>query len=160
MSEPDTFQLHLNRDVVKFTLHGLPDRPGIAAEIFKQLSSTGINVELVVQTASYGSSADISIVISEEFVSLTESKLQTLCTTLCAQGFYRDDEIGLLTLSQTNIFKVKGVAARFFRILANLSINIEMISTSFDCLTCCVRESDLSKAYQSLVDEFDIEQDH
>ncbi|MBU0517994.1 ACT domain-containing protein [bacterium] len=160
MSEERNFQLLLDRDVVKFTLQGVPDRPGIAAEIFTILSSAGINVELVIQTASYADVAEISLVIKDEFVFAAEQQLQNLCPDMCARGFYRDDGIGLITLSRKNIFKMPGIAARLFRVIANLSINIELISTSFDCLTCCIRETELSKAYQALVEEFDITQIH
>ncbi len=53
-----------NREITKLTLEGVPDRPGIAAEVFGSLGSQGFNIELVVSTGGSGGRADISLAVS------------------------------------------------------------------------------------------------
>ncbi|MFQ6032968.1 MAG: ACT domain-containing protein, partial [Candidatus Zixiibacteriota bacterium] len=54
-----------NTNIAKVTLHSVPDKPGIAAEIFGKLGSQGFNVELVVTGISYKGRTDISFAVAE-----------------------------------------------------------------------------------------------
>jgi aspartate kinase len=148
------FRVTLEKESVKFTLIGVPDKPGTAASIFSRLSAAGINVQLVVQTAGKGSLADISLAVQEKDVKATEEHLQTLQDELGVTEITRDDQVALISLEKEDLSKVPGCAARMFRTLANRNINIDLISTSLCSITCLIDAAEADGAHQAVCVEF------
>lgn len=148
------FSVKLEKNAVKFTLHGVPDQPGMAAEIFDRLSQAGINVELVVQSASGGSVADISLAVHQESFKSAHEELRNLKMEIQAEEISLVNDVALLTLEKENLSRSAGVAARMFRSLANLSINIDLISTSLDSITCLIARDRTQEAFEALLREF------
>jgi aspartate kinase len=148
------FQVTIDKDAVKFTLGGVPDIPGMAASIFSRLSISGINVQLVVQTAGKGPLADISLAVHEKDVLVTEEQLQELKSKLGFQEITRDNQVALLTLEKEDLSKIPGTAARMFRTLANRNINIDLISTSLCSITCLIDAATADEAFAAISAEF------
>lgn len=151
------FRVRLDKGAVKFTLHGVPDRPGMAAEIFDHLHGAGINVELVVQSAGSGSKADISLALLQVDLDHVQQQLERMQEAKQADRISRDENVALITLEKEGLTKTPGVAARMFRTLANLEINIDLISTSLQSITCLIAEDRAEEARRALVREFDTE---
>src|SRR4030042_1190424 len=55
-------------DVAKITIVGVPDHPGIAAQIFMPLAKAGISVDTIVQNASIKNITDLTFTIAESQV--------------------------------------------------------------------------------------------
>lgn len=120
-----------SRDEARLSLTNIPDRPGVAAAVFSPLAEVGINVDMIVQTASPDSkSTDITF-------SVTRGDLARATEVLHKQ----QKELGFVKLqSDPNVVKVSivgigmrshaGVAATMFKALADKGINIQVISTS------------------------------
>ena len=146
--------IHLEKQIVKFTLFGLIDRPGIAAEIFNRLNQGGINVELVVQTAGGGSTADLSIAVSQDDAASARSQLEGMQDLIEGGRISSGEEVALVTVEKTDLSRIPGIAARMFGTIARQHINIDLISTSLHCITCLIARDRAEEAHRALLDEF------
>src|SRR3982751_5557007 len=123
----------LDKNQAKVTLANVPDKPGVAARIFKALGEASINVDMIVQTASHGAgtpATDISFTLDKADL----LKAQKVLDTIKAETGYReviaDEKIGKLSIVGVGMRSHSGVAARMFETLAKEGVNIDMISTS------------------------------
>ncbi len=123
----------LDKNQAKITIVAVPDRPGVAARIFKALADAAINVDMIVQNISHGSGApttDISFTLDKPDL----LKAQKVIDGLQAEVGYRqaiaNEKIGKLSIVGVGMRSHSGVAAKMFETLAREGINIDMISTS------------------------------
>jgi aspartate kinase len=123
----------LDKNQAKVTLAAVPDKPGVAARIFKALGEAAINVDMIVQTASHGAgtpATDISFTLDKADL----LKAQKVAEKIKADTGYRevisDERIGKLSIVGVGMRSHSGVAAKMFEALANANVNIDMISTS------------------------------
>ena len=56
-----------DKKVAKITLLNVPDRPGIASQVFEELAAKDISIRLIIQSASSESRARITFILDEEF---------------------------------------------------------------------------------------------
>jgi aspartate kinase len=122
----------LDKNQAKITLAGVPDKPGTAARIFKALADGNINVDMIVQTASHGGagSTDISFTADKPELLKAAKVLDSLKAEVGFQQFVTDEKIGKLSIVGVGMRSHSGVAAKMFETLAQLGVNIDMISTS------------------------------
>lgn len=139
-----------NRNEAKISIVGVPDRPGIAAEVFGRISDSHIVVDMIIQNVGYNSRNDISFTVSKEDFAATLKIAETLCKELGAEKVISDEKIAKVSVVGVGMKTHCGVAAKMFRVLAENGINIEMISTSEIKISCVIRESDLDKAVQAI----------
>ena len=143
-----------NRDVTKITLEGVPDRPGIAAEVFGRLGSRGFNVELVVSTGGTAGRADISLAVARADQSNVLRAMEALRDEVGAQGLVVNSAVALVSIVGANLSTEPGIAGRMFRALSSGGINIEVISTSMSSVTCMIEEARTEEALRALKSEF------
>lgn len=148
------YRIRLQTDVIKFRLEGIPNHPGMAARIFDHLHQAGINVELVVHSASGGPQTDLSLVVREIDAEQTLQQLEALRDLTVNARIHQDRDTALITLEKEDLSKTHGAAARMFKALADLAINIDLISTSLDSITCLIAEESADAAYRALLCEF------
>jgi aspartate kinase len=139
----------------KLTVRGLPDTPGVAAELFEPMATKGINVDMIVQNVSSDGSTDISLTVPKASVSDARDIAERIAAEIGAGAVEVDEGIGKVSLVGAGMKSHPGVAAQVFRTLADAEINIEMISTSTIRISCVVREGDVGRAVQALHDAFD-----
>jgi aspartate kinase len=123
----------LDTNQAKFTLVGVPDRPGVAARVFEALAAAAISVDMIVQNISHGSETpltDLSFTVDKPDVAKARSAIESLKTDVGFKEVAIDDRIGKLSLVGVGMRTHSGVAAKMFGTLAREGINIEMISTS------------------------------
>ena len=141
----------------KVTLVGVKDRPGVAASIFKPLSTNLINVDMVVQNISAnGNETDLTFTIKTEDLNKTkkiiqENKKINFRKVLFEKGVSKISIIGV------GMITTPGVTFRMFQALANKKINIQVISTSEIKISVLVNKSDAKKALAVLHKEFKLE---
>jgi len=143
-----------NRDVTKITLEGVPDRPGIAAEIFGTLGAQGYNVELVVSTGGSVGRGDISLAVSRGQEEAILRALEALRDEVGAQALRASSTVSLVSIVGQHLSTEPGIAGRVFRALSARGINIEVISTSMSSVTCMIDESRTEEAVAALREEF------
>ena len=139
----------------KITLRGVPDRPGVAADIFETLAEARVNIDMIVQNSSEGGSTDLSFTVPAAQAEAARGAVSPLVARLGAEGMGVDPDIAKVSLVGAGMKSSPGVAARVFRTLAGARINIEMISTSTIRVSCVVRREKAEQAVQALHAEFD-----
>ena len=138
----------------KATVLGVPDRPGVAARVFRALADAGVNIDMIVQNVSADGATDISFTLPKTDVPAAESILDRLRGEIDARGIAFDPDIAKVSLIGAGMKSHPGVAADMFEALADAGINIEIISTSSIRVSCVVRASDVEKAVAAVHDKF------
>ncbi len=138
----------------KITVVGVPDRPGIAATVFRALADAQVNVDMIVQNVSTQGHTDISFTVPSDNLANARSVIERLVKDVEAAGFSSDENVGRVSLVGAGMKTNPGVAATMFETLANAGVNIEMISTSSIRISCVVAAGDLEKAVLVLHDAF------
>ncbi len=130
MESPIIRSVTYTTDEAKVTIRGVPDRPGVAAEVFSALAEAHVNVDMIIQNSSEQGHTDISCTIPGEDSANADRVLQTLVADLGAKGFSSNEAIAKVSVIGAGMRTNPGVAAKMFRTLADLGINLDMISTS------------------------------
>jgi aspartate kinase len=123
----------LDKNQAKVTLVGVPDRPGIAARIFRALADAAISVDMIVQNVSRAGNVpltDVSFTVDKPDLAKTRRLIEGLKTEIGFEEVTSDENIAKLSLVGVGMKSHAGVAAKMFETLAATGINIEMISTS------------------------------
>ena len=143
-----------NDKEVKFTLFGVPDKPGIAGTVFGSLSEIGTNVDMIVQNVSKESITDISFTAPSEQQKDVEDTLKNISKQLDAKGYDVDENIARISIIGAGMKSESGVASKMFKTLGDNKINISMISTSPIRVSCVISSNDIEKALNVLHEEF------
>ncbi|MDQ2677563.1 MAG: aspartate kinase [Actinomycetota bacterium] len=141
----------------KVTVGGVPDRPGIAANLFRRLADADINVDMIVQNASEGGITDISFTVPHSDLSAALEICRTKADDIGADHVTAEHRIAKVSVVGAGMKSNPGVAATMFETLADNGVNIGMISTSAIRISCVVAEDDADKAVQILHDVFELE---
>jgi aspartate kinase len=138
----------------KVTVSGVPDQPGIAARLFRQLADRDVNVDMIVQNVSDHGVTDISFTIPRGDLPTATDLCETLAGEIGATGVSSDADIARVSIIGAGMKSNPGVAATVFETLAGNGINIEMISTSAIRISCVVRADQTEDAVLALHDAF------
>jgi len=128
----------LNKNETKITVCNVPDRPGVAAKIFKDLATCGISVDMIVQNVSHIRQTDISFTVNKSDAAKTIKITNKVAKAIGAGDVLKDEDIARVSIVGVGMKSHSGVAAKMFVALAQDKINIEMISTSDISISCIV----------------------
>lgn len=123
----------LDKNQAKLTVVAVPDKPGMAARVFKALADAAINVDMIVQNISHGASSpttDISFTVEKADLAKANKVLAALQAEVGFKDVKVSEQVGKLSIVGVGMKSHTGVAAKMFETLAQHGINIEMISTS------------------------------
>jgi aspartate kinase len=123
----------LDKNQAKITMVGVPDRPGVAAHIFKAIADANINVDMIVQNVSHTPDApatDLSFTVDKPDLLKATKVIDGLKSAVGFREALADEKIGKLSIVGVGMRSHPGVAAKMFETLALAGINIDMISTS------------------------------
>jgi aspartate kinase len=140
----------------KVTVTGVPDKPGIAARLFRALADRAVNVDTIVQNTSLHGTTDISFTVPKTDLAMSLDVARALAPEIGAGEVMADDGIAKVSLVGAGMRSHPGVSATMFEVLATAAINIEMISTSSIRLSCVVRAERVEEAVRLLHDAFDL----
>ena len=143
-----------DRNQAKVTVIGVPDRPGIAADLFTAVAGASISVDMIIQNVSQGSLADISFTMPRSDIARALPLMEKAKDELGAQTIEVKDEIAKVSIVGVGMRSHSGVASRMFQTLSREGINIMMISTSEIKISCVLNEKDLNAAIRALHQEF------
>lgn len=138
----------------KVTIAGVPDRPGIAASLFRRLADANVNVDMIVQNVSEDGVTDISYTAPKEDLRTSLDITQALADEIGATGVTSDSDIARVSVVGAGMKSNPGVAATMFETLAGNGINIEMISTSAIRISCVIAADQLERAVVVLHDAY------
>lgn len=140
----------LDKNQAKVTLIGVPDKPGVAARIFKALGDGAINVDMIVQNVSHGSGSpatDLSFTVDKPDLLKANKVIESLQGEIGFRETSSDEKIGKLSIVGVGMRSHSGVAAKMFETLAQNGVNIDMISTSEIKISVVI---DLAKGEQAM----------
>ncbi|HEX3793538.1 MAG TPA: aspartate kinase [Acidimicrobiales bacterium] len=140
----------------KVTVSGVPDRPGIAAQLFRALADKSVNVDMIVQNTSTHGTTDISFTVPKTDLAVSVEAAQAHADDLGASGVTSDSDVSRVSLIGAGMKSHPGIAATMFETLAKEQINIDMISTSTIRTSCIVRTEDVERAVRSLHAAFEL----
>ena len=123
----------LDKNQAKITLVAVPDKPGVAARIFKAIGDANINVDMIVQNISHGAgtpATDLSFTIDKPDLPKARKVIDGLKAEVGFREAITDEKIGKLSIVGVGMKSHSGVAAKMFETLAREDVNIGMISTS------------------------------
>ena len=141
----------------KVTVRNVPDRPGIAARLFRALADANVNVDMIVQNTSVDGSTDISFTVPKADMGVAEKIVADVAEEIGAGGVTHDETIAKVSVVGSGMRTSPGIAAKVFETMATNGVNIEMISTSTIRITCVVARADMERAVQSLHTAFGLD---
>ncbi len=143
-----------NKDEAKLTLSGVPNRPGVAAAVFRTLALGGINVDMIIQNIGKSTDTDISFTVPRGEAENAVKALKKISKKVGFKSVSQDLNIAKVSVVGIGMRSHAGVAASMFEVLGKNKINIEMISTSEIKISCIVKRSNMEKAVKLLHKHF------
>lgn len=144
-------------DVAKITIAAVPDRPGIAYQIFHALAESNINVDIIVQNVSAQGVTDMSFTVNLADLAKTQSVLDPVVRNIGAKDLTSSVDLAKVSIVGTGIRSHPGYADKMFGSLAKEGINIVSITTSEIRITCLIDKDDVRKAVEALHAAFELE---
>jgi aspartate kinase len=141
----------------KITVSGVPDRPGVAAQLFRALADRSVNVDMIVQNASEKGHTDISFTVPHAELEASLGVVDELRGELGAKDVSSDADIARVSVIGAGMKTNPGIAASMFETLASHGINIDMISTSAIRISCVVAQPEVERAVQVLHEAFELD---
>jgi aspartate kinase len=120
----------IEKNQAKVTVRAVPDRPGVAAQVFNAVAGASIIIDMIVQNVSQDGTTDISFTLSKDELPKVESTLKPVVSAIGAKSLDIQGDIGKLSIIGVGMRSHSGVAAKMFEALSKAGINIVMISTS------------------------------
>lgn len=157
MEEPLIAGIAFNRDEAKLTMIGVPDTPGVAAQILGPIAEGNIEVDMIVQNISNEGLTDFTFTVNKSEYDQALEILRRQAETLGAREVYGDTGIVKLSLVGVGMRSHAGVASLMFDSLAAEGINIQMISTSEIKISVVVAEKYLELGTRALHRAFDLD---
>ena len=146
----------LDKNQAKVTLLGVPDRPGVASKIFKALSESAVNVDMIVQNVGHGTSPSTDLSFTVERTDLPKSLkvIENLRAESGINEVVSQEEMGKLSVVGVGMKSHSGIAAKLFEVLAEQNVNIDMISTSEIKISVVIKLAEGEKALKAVHDAF------
>lgn len=146
----------IDRQQAKITIAGVPDKAGVAGQIFSAVSAADIIVDMIVQNVSSHHTTDISFTVHESEAAKAEELLRPLIEQIGASELVAQTGLAKLSVVGIGMRSHSGVAARFFECLGRGGVNIQLISTSEIKIAVVIEEKDVERAAQLTHEEFRI----
>lgn len=134
----------------KITILGVPDRAGLAAQIFGPIAEAHIVVDMIIQNASEDGTTDVTFTVPESDYAKAMALVEKTAPLIQAKGIVGDTHIAKVSIVGVGMRSHAGVAAKMFDVLAEEGINIEMISTSEIKVSVVIAEQDEERAVTAL----------
>ena len=159
MEQPVVSGVMYDKDQSKVTIKGVPDQPGIAANIFNALAGASISVDMIIQNVSAEGHTDISFTLHTTNLQEAMAIMEKKGKEVQAASVTSDSKISKISVVGAGMRSHSGVAARIFNTLFNEGINIMMISTSEIRVSCIIDKKSTEQAVRSLHDEFKLNEE-
>ncbi|HEY5548248.1 MAG TPA: aspartate kinase [Coriobacteriia bacterium] len=142
----------------KVTVRDVPDRPGVAAEVFGRLADANVNVDMIIQNVSEAGTTDISFTTPKDDLPRATRAVREVVEDLGAREWSVDESIAKVSLVGAGMKTHPGVAALMFRSLADAGVNLDMISTSAIRISCVIAADQVDIAVRTLHAAFGLDE--
>lgn len=138
----------------RVTIHGVPNAPGVAEHVFREIADAGIFVDMIVQSYPSNGEANLSFTVPKKSIEKSNEVAQNLAKEFSSLQVTSSPDVAKLSVSGIGLRSHTGVAIRMFRALSEAGINVEMINTSEVRVNVVVDGSDGTKARKALEQVF------
>ena len=146
-----------DKNEAKIAVLGVPDKPGIAAQILTPLSDAAISVDMIVQNVSHDGLTDFTFTVTKADLKKALLITNEAAKEIQAQEVQSDENISKISIVGLGMRSHAGVATRMFSVLAKNNINIGMISTSEIKVSVVIDEKYTELAVRVLHEEFGLQ---
>ena len=154
MEETVVSGVTLQKDEAKVTIRDVPDKPGMAAQIFRELAQKDVNVDMIIQNVSREGATDVSFTVVKNDLPATLRVARSAAQRIGAGEVTTDEGVAKVSVVGIGMRSHSGVAAKMFETMARERINIEMISTSEIKVSCIVRKAHAERAVRTIHQAF------
>jgi aspartate kinase len=154
MEEAEVTGVTSDKKIAKVTLRNVPDKPGVAAQIFHDLADRDINIGLIIQSTAADHRAGITFIVEDEFAETTRKLVDDWKQKgLAAEGVV-EKGVATIAIIGSRLAATPGLAGRMFGALAREGINVDCISSSQMTLSCVIASDQIDRAVKAVHDEF------
>lgn len=146
-----------DKNEAKIAVLGVPDKPGIAAQILTPLSDAAISVDMIVQNVGHSGTTDFTFTVTKADLKKALVITKETAKDIQAQEVISDEDISKISIVGLGMRSHAGVATRMFSVLAKNNINIGMISTSEIKVSVVIEEKYTELAVRVLHEEFGLQ---
>ena len=158
MEQPIISGIAFTKDEAKLTVLGVEDVPGIAWKILGPISDANIGIDMIVQNVAADNTTDFTFTVSRDDYHEAMELLDQVAKDIGARQVDGDDKIAKLSIVGVGMRSHAGVASKMFQVLADRSINIQMISTSEIKVSVVIAEEYIELAARALHSVFNLEE--
>ena len=149
----------VDRNQARLAILKVPDKPGVAGEIFGALAERNISVDMIIQAFHQERSVnDITFTIKRGDLDAARATLKEVAARVGAEGVLADEDVAKVSIIGASLMDQPDVAARMFRALGQEGVNIKMISTSEIRISCAISERDAERAVTIVHDLFNLDE--
>lgn len=147
-----------SKDEAKITIIDVEDKPGVAAEIFKELAGSSVNVDMIVQN-NFIERKMTNITFTVPMTDLKKSLgvLVKLKERIVFSKVLDEQNLSKVSIIGSGMRNQPGIAAKMFECLSDNNINIEVISTSEIKISVLIDRNKTEAAVNALHSVFNLD---
>lgn len=158
MEEPVISGIAFQRDEAKISVLGIPDTPGVAYKLLGPISDANIEVDVIVQNvAAETNTNDLTFTVHKNDMHKASEILKEIAAELGARNVVTDDRVCKVSIVGVGMRSHAGVASKMFQALSDVSINIQLITTSEIKISVVIDEKYMELAVRSLHSAFGLD---
>lgn len=159
METPVISGIAFTRDEAKLTISGVPDKPGVAYQILGPIGEANIEVDVIVQNVGHDNTTDFTFTVHRNELAKAEAILRDTCAKLGAREVLTDSKIAKVSVVGVGMRSHAGVASQTFKALADVGVNIQMITTSEIKISLIIDEKFMELAVRALHTAFGLDKE-
>lgn len=157
MEAPIISGIAFQREEAKISVLGIPDVPGAAYKLLGPISDANIEIDVIVQNIAADHTNDLTFTVPKSDMRKAEAILKGIVADLGARDVRVDDSICKVSIVGVGMRSHAGVASKMFKTLADLNINIQLITTSEIKISVVIDEEYMELAVRGLHKAFGLD---
>ncbi len=146
-----------NKDEAKISVMRVPDKPGIAAQLFTPLSAANIMVDMIIQNISHEGLTDMTFTVPRADFKKALKIVEETAAKIGAAGVQSNQSIAKISIVGVGMRSHSGIASKMFETLSAEGVNIQMISTSEIKVSCVIDDKYTELAVRVLHEAFGLD---
>jgi aspartate kinase len=146
-----------NKDEAKISVMRVPDKPGIAAQLFSPLSTANIMVDMIIQNISHEGLTDMTFTVPRSDFKKALKIVEETASRIGAAGVESNQSIAKISIVGVGMRSHSGIASKMFETLSAEGVNIQMISTSEIKVSCVIDDKYTELAVRVLHEAFGLD---
>jgi aspartate kinase len=147
----------IQKDLAKFSMIGVDNKPGNAAKIFTHLAKARVSVNDIIQTQVSPEKANISFTVNKSDLDSARQAIEEIQEKVHCQNVFVQENVAEVSIVGVGMRSHYGVADRMFQALADAKINIDSITTSEIRISCLVDLEQGDTALTAVCDAFELD---